>query len=369
MDELVINHFARFELLVADNTITLTVLAPVRGQQLRRSVIHDPPKPLLELIKHIESREVIGFLADKDCSILFDLGIIVSKDQLPQQVVLSFQRTNEGDRYLLLPTLRESASTGLKIQAPLGMNLVKVHDPVRKTWFPRLIDDHCFEIIEQLEADLDLSNLLPEHHIQLVDEGILVPLSSIESQTGLWNRALQIGRQELARNGYTVIPSLFPADLVHALSRYYQSLASEGFLSNESVCGTRYTLHREPLAEYLHQSLAELLSPLLGDCGKPSYSFVSIYYGGSDLPLHSDREACEVTVSVCVAANKCAVQWPLVLHPLHSDSSIELRLGIGNAAIFTGRTIAHERPPLAEDGTFTTLLFHFVRQDFEGSLD
>jgi hypothetical protein len=123
------------------------------------------------------------------------------------------------------------------------------------------------------------------------------------------------------------------------------------------------------LAEWLHSQVATLLAPVLGICSKPSYSFVSAYAGGATLPLHSDRPQCEITVSLCVFATAGGQRWPLHLQSLTEDTLVEMRLGVGQAAIFKGREIPHSRPALPANAQSISLLFHFVDDTFNGSLD
>ena len=131
----------------------------------------------------------------------------------------------------------------------------------------------------------------------------------------------------------------------------------------------RFSAHREPFAEWLHQQIDCILKPIFSGRFKPSYSFVCAYAGGADLPRHTDRAQCEVTLSLCVDASPGAEGWPLYLESPTENVMVESRLGVGHALVFKGRQMPHSRKPLSKGEWFVALLFHFVEVGFDGSLD
>jgi hypothetical protein len=49
--------------------------------------------------------------------------------------------------------------------------------------------------------------------------------------------------------------------------------------------------------------------------------------------------------------------------------TVKVIQNVGEAILFCGRQLPHFRPKLAEGFTSTTMLLHYVREDFAGPLD
>jgi len=53
------------------------------------------------------------------------------------------------------------------------------------------------------------------------------------------------------------------------------------------------------MTRFVHQQLARTISDVARRVLVPSYSYLSLYQGGATLDPHTDREACEYTLSLC----------------------------------------------------------------------
>ncbi len=126
----------------------------------------------------------------------------------------------------------------------------------------------------------------------------------------------------------------------------------------------------EPLARVLHEPLAAFVSGIAGARMKASYSYSITYLGGATLAQHTDREQCELTVSLLVdewPAPDAGSGWPL--HVAAPGGEVSVRLQPGDGLVLHGRELAHWRAPLAEGRRSTSILFHFVPEAFAGRLD
>ncbi|GAB3982268.1 hypothetical protein V1634_26905 [Plantactinospora veratri] len=131
----------------------------------------------------------------------------------------------------------------------------------------------------------------------------------------------------------------------------------------------RWVKHAEPVAAWVHRHLAGRVSEAAGEPLKPSYVYTATYHDRAELPIHVDREQCRYTVSLCV---DCLpelpgeIPWPLLLQP--PGARIQVYQKLGDGLLFGGQNIAHGRPRMPAGLVFTTMLFHFVAADFDGSL-
>lgn len=72
----------------------------------------------------------------------------------------------------------------------------------------------------------------------------------------------------------------------------------------------------------------------------PVYSYARIYYKGSRLDKHYDRQSSEVSVSICI--EKDPVDWALYIKS-ESGQINEVHLDIGDLVIYSGRVQEHWR--------------------------
>jgi hypothetical protein len=136
----------------------------------------------------------------------------------------------------------------------------------------------------------------------------------------------------------------------------------------------RRVQYNDPVTCWIHGYLAQRASQAAGTRVKPTYTYTIVYHDGADLPAHIDREQCEYTLSLCVdclpeppSTVGWAVPWPLVLETEAARVSVYQR--IGDSLLFRGRHIRHSRPPLAAGLVVASILFHFVDDEYRGSLD
>jgi hypothetical protein len=106
-----------------------------------------------------------------------------------------------------------------------------------------------------------------------------------------------------------------------------------------------------------------------GEPLKPSYVYFVSYQGGAQLPRHADRAQCEYSVTLLVdhaPEPELSSPWPIHLHP--QGGRVSVFQGLGDALFYRGRQIEHHRDPLPEGYTSSSLLLHYVREDFAGRL-
>jgi hypothetical protein len=102
----------------------------------------------------------------------------------------------------------------------------------------------------------------------------------------------------------------------------------------------RYSpLMMEALSVWLQPQIEEAVGMQL----YPTYSYARIYYKGSELQRHFDRESSEVTVSICLQKD---VDWSLYVKNDHGEIH-SINLEVGDMGIYSGRKHEHWRDPLS----------------------
>ena len=180
-------------------------------------------------------------------------------------------------------------------------------------------------------------------------------------------------RKDIALSLVAKIPGLFLQPLVSALSEFYQHRRRHGFLTHgDERIAHCFWEHNGAIAKLLHTQLSPFVSSVVGFPVKASYSYFREYLGGSHLEAHTDRKQCEVTLSVQIRhkanGRKPPSPWGFWFRPKGKTTFQEATLEPGDAILFFGRSIPHYRPRLPRGESYSSLMFHFVRESFRGPL-
>ncbi len=116
-----------------------------------------------------------------------------------------------------------------------------------------------------------------------------------------------------------------------------------------------------PAGEAVLRHLAPRVAALLGRALVPTYAFWRIYRAGDVLRRHRDRESCEVTLSITVAADPEGDCWPIHVIDLAGEQGTAV-LAPGSGVLYQGCRLPHWREPLA-GGEHFQLIVHYVLAD------
>ncbi len=237
------------------------------------------------------------------------------------------------------------------------------------TW-PYWIGADLLPFVERLEPGRPAPRDLPERVrwiLALAD--ILVPPEQGVGGRGEWLHYLPY-RAGSFREGFVVIPHLIPPFHLGALRLYYRRKVRAGsFVFGDGQVARRYAGHNEPLAAFVQAQLAGVMAEVAAMAIKPSYAYFVAYQDGASLARHTDREQCEYSVTLLVDATPEPIEqvpWPIKLRKLRREFGIWQYLG--ESLLYRGRALEHSRDPLPGGHTSTSLLLHYVDQDFAGSL-
>lgn len=127
------------------------------------------------------------------------------------------------------------------------------------------------------------------------------------------------------QNGYVFLPELFPTELVAAFHARLQAdldltrskdFVKQCFLLSKSSIEV-YSLEYPPMATFLW-GLTPRVAEIAGCKLMPSYAYFRVYQEGDICKVHSDRKACEHSLSLVLElAND--VPWALSVEHKHAD--------------------------------------------------
>jgi len=116
------------------------------------------------------------------------------------------------------------------------------------------------------------------------------------------------------------------------------------------------SFYGDPVMEIMLDDKLKLFQEHLKQELFPTYSFWRCYTKFSDLEKHTDRPACEITVSVNLAG--CGTEWPLFIN----GTPIEIKKGDG--VLYFGAKTEHWREEFKGDWQAQVFL-HYVLKNGE----
>jgi len=240
--------------------------------------------------------------------------------------------------------------------------MIWVDDVERGALWPYWLGPDYARMLEGLVTGQPYAGgLPPEMEMNLRIADILVTPDAMAWRRHAWASTVETGAPMMAR-GHIPMEALFPPFHVGALRRYYRYHTRIGsFALGDEQTSRRFVAYDEPVTRYFHRQLARTVSDMVRRVVVPSYSYLAFYQGGAVLDPHTDRDACEYTLSVCIDATPdphTYGAWPLQL--MTADGPVALTQGVGDGLLFRGRELTHWRERLPEGYTSSSILFHFV---------
>jgi hypothetical protein len=217
------------------------------------------------------------------------------------------------------------------------------------------------------------SSLDPETERCFRAADILVPEDHRERRAAEVARALDEARAEHAERGYCMLRALLPPLQIAAMRRYYRRLIENGHVPiGDDQVEKRYFKHDDPMSAFWHRQLDRAMSHVVGRLVKPSYCYFAQYEPGAVLRRHTDRIQAEYTLSIQIAYEPALepgekTPWPIFVEAT-GPMTAELRLAVGEAAFYRGCELPHYRNELPAGNRSTSVFFHYVHADFQGSL-
>jgi len=156
---------------------------------------------------------------------------------------------------------------------------------------------------------------------------------------------------------YIHVPGMLDGPLLEVAHQYALMRArNEDMEEGDFQVANTPVAHGDRLMETLLEYLRPKVEAATGRKLLPTYSCFRVYKDGDDLGRHTDREACEISMTVTLGfdANK---PWPICVGNKLFKKSIDMQPG--DAVIYKGMDLAHWRDKF--DGTHHAQVFlHYV---------
>jgi hypothetical protein len=250
--------------------------------------------------------------------------------------------------------------------------MVWITDPGNATLHPFWLGPELSALLSGAKPGEPAPSMLsPQARRILILANVTVPDDYASERRKQWAEITSATSTQFQQQGYAPVGQLIHPFHIAALRRYYRHQIRRGSLClGDDQSPRRYVAHNEPVAHFFHHQLTAAVTAIAGEPVKPSYVYLASYQPGAILEKHSDREQCEFSVTLCLDYSpepRKATPWPLHLHK--RSGTVTVFQAIGDALLYRGCQLPHWRDPLPEGHTSTSIFFHYVREDFSGSLD
>ena len=181
----------------------------------------------------------------------------------------------------------------------------------------------------------------------------------------------------LDEHGYLVVKNLYdPQKLYHPVPEergqinYFGSVDRFHHEPEEQQVNGSIARYSHPQYKEAHSQIRLRIEKQIGRKLYNTYYYDRFYFPGQELSKHTDRDACEISVTVHVSTNlkEC---WPISIKTVHGEERA-VCLEPGDGMIYKGCERPHWREPMPgkkkswwnkKELYYHQIFFHYVLQD------
>jgi len=168
--------------------------------------------------------------------------------------------------------------------------------------------------------------------------------------------------QELLDNNYLFVPDFIPTQEAFTLYKQFKQetqLYPDIYKEDLQVRGSPSFLNYVPFIALMCEKTT-YMNKLVGEKLLPTYAYSRIYKNGAELVKHTDRPACEISVSLHLGSD--GTSWPLGF--TRPDGTTVLKdLLPGQAVIYFGCISEHWREDAFTGKEYGQVFLHYVRSN------
>ncbi len=157
---------------------------------------------------------------------------------------------------------------------------------------------------------------------------------------------------------YLLVKGILPQTILEYLKVYYAILLANNRFCKDSECPSSLSLGGDAALDAVLEWIRPEVGRLVGFDLAPTYSYTRRYGKGEVLSRHTDRAACEISVTASIQIPKGA--GPSVVHlkpPNFDETKVEMFEGDG--CVYAGTEVEHWRERFRVGG-YIQLFLHFI---------
>jgi hypothetical protein len=157
---------------------------------------------------------------------------------------------------------------------------------------------------------------------------------------------------------YLFVKGILPRTILDYLKVYYAILLANNRFGSDDQCPSSLSLGGDAALDAMLEWIRPEVSRLVGFDLAPTYSYTRQYARGDVLTRHTDRAACEISVTVSIQIPKGAGPSVMRLKPPNSDET-KVEMFEGDGCVYAGTEVVHWRDRF-RDGGYIQLFLHFI---------
>ena len=161
---------------------------------------------------------------------------------------------------------------------------------------------------------------------------------------------------DLNKDNYIHIPNFINPQRAINLGNEFKAYTERFDLPGDTqVEKSRAAYDYVPFLELLVDKTSHV-TEVCGENVLPTYCYARVYHTGADLKVHTDRPACEVSITLNLGSD---VPWPIFIQK-PSGETASVTLGPGDAVLYLGCVAPHWRDEFTGDYCNQVFL-HYVK--------
>lgn len=164
------------------------------------------------------------------------------------------------------------------------------------------------------------------------------------------------------KNNYLIVPNFISLEKAEEIRQNIRNDSVENNYEGDGQAPNSASVYNHTSCLELLTNKTSHVSDLIGESVLPTYAYSRIYYKGSILDKHVDREECEVSLTVHLGSD-CS--WPIFIQTPDKEE-VSVDLNPGDAMIYYGCVAPHWREQY--DGEeYSQVFLHYVKTNGKNS--
>lgn len=160
----------------------------------------------------------------------------------------------------------------------------------------------------------------------------------------------------LTENNYVYVPNFITPERAKLLANNFENFCKENNLQGDDQAPESSSYYNYvDFLELLCNSTPEV-GEFIGENVLPTYTYSRVYKKNSELLMHTDRDACEISLTIHLDGDK---EWPIYIKNPRGET-VKLNLKSGDAMLYLGCEAEHWRE-LYDGDKYIQVFLHYVR--------
>jgi predicted 2-oxoglutarate/Fe(II)-dependent dioxygenase YbiX len=141
-----------------------------------------------------------------------------------------------------------------------------------------------------------------------------------------------------------------------------KKLVDQKVTSQDDQCQNSQSIHGAEIFDKLMLELLPSFEKITSKKLHPTYSYARLYYPGSELHNHIDRESCEISATITIGFDGDV--WPIYMgDDIEKSNASQIKMNIGDAVLYRGTEKYHWREKYTEGNWQAQVFLHYVDAD------